>query len=37
MYLYGAVDFLNVLKNGCWGGGGGGGGIKNCFLGGGAN
>jgi hypothetical protein len=22
--LYGAVDFLNVLKKGCWGGGGGG-------------
>ncbi len=21
--LYGAVDFLNVLKKGCWGGGGG--------------
>ncbi len=21
--LYGAVDFLNVLKNGCWWGGGG--------------
>ncbi len=20
MYLYGAVDFLNVLKKGCWGG-----------------
>ncbi len=24
--LYGAVDFLNVLKKGCWLGGGGGGG-----------
>ncbi len=23
--LYGAVDFLDVLKKGCWGGGGGGG------------
>jgi hypothetical protein len=21
MYLYGAVDFLNDLKKGCWGGG----------------